>query len=72
LCPSPAAVSLSARHEAWRSRVFEPFFTTHAENNGLGLTLCSRIISQAKGHVQIESLEGVGTLVTFEVPRYYL
>lgn len=51
-------------------KVFEPFFTTHADATGLGLTSCFQIVHQLKGQIRIESLEGLGTNVTFELPAY--
>ncbi|MGV8082948.1 MAG: nitrogen regulation protein NR(II) [Coriobacteriia bacterium] len=36
-------------------RVFDPFFTTHAEGTGLGLTIVHRIIDDHGGHIEVES-----------------
>src|SRR5579859_2810108 len=48
------------------SRVFEPFFTTRAlgEGIGLGLSICHGIISRHQGTIDIQSVRGGGTTVT--------
>jgi two-component system NtrC family sensor kinase len=48
------------------SRVFEPFFTTRAagEGIGLGLSICHGIISRHQGTIDIQSARGTGTTVT--------
>jgi len=48
-------------------RVFEPFFTTRADNGGtgLGLSLCRMLISEMGGRIEVRSVLGQGT--TFRV-----
>ncbi|MCB9677980.1 MAG: PAS domain S-box protein [Alphaproteobacteria bacterium] len=57
--------------EALRERVLEPFFSTKetGRNTGIGLALVSATMADARGLVQIESTEGVGTCVTLFLPR---
>jgi signal transduction histidine kinase/ActR/RegA family two-component response regulator len=55
--------------EAVRRQVFEPFFTTKGEHGtGLGLSTCYGIISQAKGHVDVQSEPGRGACFTVYLP----
>lgn len=50
-------------------RIFTPFFTTKPVGigTGLGLAICQRIVSAARGEIQVSSQLGVGTVfrVTF-------
>ncbi|MGB5874507.1 MAG: ATP-binding protein [Bacteroidota bacterium] len=52
-----------------QEKIFVPFFTTKGEKGtGLGLAVCSKIISQHKGEIRIESAEGEGTVFTIYLP----
>jgi Na+/proline symporter/nitrogen-specific signal transduction histidine kinase len=55
------------------SYLFEPFFTTKApgEGTGLGLAIAYKIVSDHKGAISIDSVEGRGTRVTMDLPRIY-
>lgn len=46
-------------------RIFEPYFTTKPDAQGLGLTTASAIIKRHKGNIKVESREGKGT--TFHI-----
>lgn len=50
-------------------RVFDPFFTTKSRGTGLGLSVCSQIISMHNGTIQIESELDKGTTVIVELPK---
>jgi PAS domain S-box-containing protein len=51
-------------------RVFEPFFTTKPPGTGTGLGLCivQRIVSQAGGHLHVDSRWGHGTTFRVTLP----
>jgi len=53
-------------------KVFEPFFTTKpiGQGTGLGLSMIYGFARQSRGHVRIESTEGVGTTFRLYLPRY--
>jgi signal transduction histidine kinase len=50
-------------------KIFNPFFTTKETGTGLGLSIVRKIIEGHDGVVHIESTEGAGTTVTFQLPR---
>jgi signal transduction histidine kinase/CheY-like chemotaxis protein len=52
------------------SRLFEPFFTTRADDGGtgLGLSVVATIVRRAGGAADVASVEGVGTSILFYVP----
>jgi two-component system NtrC family sensor kinase len=54
-----------------RDRVFEPFFTTRAvgQGMGLGLSITNSIIEKHGGRIEISDAEGGGTRVTLHFPR---
>lgn len=49
-------------------RVFEPYFSTKKEMQGLGLTTAHAIISRHTGSISISSTEGTGTVVSIVLP----
>jgi two-component system C4-dicarboxylate transport sensor histidine kinase DctB len=49
-------------------RAFEPFFTTHRERAGLGLTVARAIASRYDGSVTLTSEPGRGTTVEVSLP----
>lgn len=50
------------------AKVQEPFFTTKATGNGLGLSICRSIVSELRGSLHIESQPQQGTRVRVLVP----
>jgi signal transduction histidine kinase len=50
-------------------RVLEPFFTTKAHGNGLGLSICRTVLWEVDGTLTIESEPGTGTRVFVGIPR---
>lgn len=52
-----------------RHRIFEPFFSHgKAEGIGLGMLIARKIVEEHGGAIAVESEEGVGTVVRFELP----
>lgn len=51
------------------SRVFQPYHSTKRDGSGLGMMIVQRIIRGHGGQVGIDSQEGVGTVVTLELPK---
>ncbi len=49
-------------------RIFEPYFTTKADGNGIGLAASRRNVRTWGGDVRISSVEGNGTTVTILLP----
>jgi len=54
------------------AKIQEPFFTTKADGNGLGLAICRSIVAQLRGQFRIESEPGQGTHVTVKLPYHVL
>lgn len=49
-------------------RIFEPFYTTKQEGQGLGLFLCRALLDAAGGSIDVESAIGQGTTFTLWLP----
>ncbi len=52
------------------SKVFEPFYTTKApgRGTGLGLSICYGIVAEHGGRLEVESVEGEGSLFRVRLP----
>ena len=64
------AVSGARLGEFLRARLFEPFFTTKGSDRGtgLGMGICKGIVESHGGHLEVESVQGVGTTMTVVLP----
>jgi two-component system nitrogen regulation sensor histidine kinase NtrY len=49
-------------------KIFVPFYTTKPEGSGIGLSLSRQIISNHRGQIGVESLEGKGTTFKLMLP----
>jgi signal transduction histidine kinase len=54
--------------ETTQERMFEPFFTSRLEGNGLGLATVREIVLQHGGAVKVQSAPGVGTRFEIWLP----
>jgi len=56
--------------EDTRARIFEPFFSTKASGNGvgLGLWITAEIVREHGGHIEVESIEGRGSTFRVSMP----
>ena len=52
-----------------QSKIFEPYFTTKAKGNGIGLANCKNIIDAHQGQLSVESTIGQGSTFIIEIPR---
>lgn len=51
-----------------KSKVFDPFFTTKERGTGLGLSIAYNIIKAHRGHIDVESNIGKGTVFAVRLP----
>jgi PAS domain S-box-containing protein len=49
-------------------KIFDPYFSTKPNGNGLGLTIAYSIIKAHKGMIAVDSVVGKGTTFTFYLP----
>ncbi|MEN8189916.1 MAG: ATP-binding protein [Thermodesulfobacteriota bacterium] len=49
-------------------KVFDPYFSTKLEGNGLGLAICYSIINKHDGHISVHSGTDGGTIFTIYLP----
>lgn len=51
-------------------QVFDPFFTSHTQGSGLGLTTVQRIVTEHNGVVSVKSTPGKGAEFQIQLPLY--
>lgn len=49
-------------------KIFIPFFSTKKSGSGIGLSLCKQIVLLHKGSIQVQSVEGQGTVFVMQFP----
>lgn len=54
--------------DAVKQQMFEPFFTTHPNARGLGLSAAQDIVAAHGGHFEVTTAPGMGTTVRFCLP----
>ncbi|HIP52642.1 MAG TPA: PAS domain-containing sensor histidine kinase [Chromatiales bacterium] len=54
--------------EEEKERIFEPFYTTHAQGTGLGMAIVKRIIDQHHGSIRVYANKPRGTCVAVVLP----
>jgi len=50
------------------ANIFEPFFSTKPEGNGLGLALAHRIVRDHDGDIEVRTDTELGTIFTLVLP----
>lgn len=50
-------------------KIFQPYFTTKTDGNGLGLLVVQRVVRAHGGEIMLESSEGKGLVFTIRLPR---
>lgn len=53
-------------NEEVMNNIFIPFFSTKKNGSGIGLSLCKQIMMLHKGNIQVQSVEGKGTVFTLQ------
>lgn len=51
-----------------QEKVFHPFYSSKMGAHGLGLTITKKIITRMNGQIQVQSIQGVGTVVEIMLP----
>ena len=51
-------------------KIFDPYYTTKSDGNGLGLTICHSIVKRHGGGIDVTSLPGKGSSFTIFLPAY--
>ena len=49
-------------------KIFQPFFTTQSQQNGLGLPICKFLLEQYGGTISFQSVKGKGSSFSIQLP----
>ncbi len=52
-----------------KNKIFDLYFTTKKDGNGLGLSITQKIISQHNGYIKIENNLPTGTIFKIILPQ---
>ena len=57
-----------------KERIFETFFSTKSidRGTGLGLSICKEIVSKYEGQIEVESMQGEGSIFSILIPKKFL
>ncbi len=53
------------------SKVFQAYYTTKKEGHGLGMMIVQRIMREHGGHINLESRQDLGTVITLQFPQQH-
>ncbi|SHJ71491.1 sensor histidine kinase [Paramaledivibacter caminithermalis] len=56
--------------EEYLEKIFNPFFTTHSQGTGLGLSVVHKLVVENKGEIEVDSIVGKGTKFIIRFPLY--
>jgi two-component system, NtrC family, sensor kinase len=61
-------------HESVLAHIFEPFYTTKAQDKGtgLGLSICREIVNRYDGNISVESAVNQGSAFTIVIPKKFI
>jgi len=51
-------------------KIFEPFYTTRPGGVGLGLWVCIQLVDAIDGRIDVDSVEGKGSVFTLSIPMF--
>jgi len=49
-------------------KIFDPYYTTKPDGNGLGLAICHSILKKHNAHISVQSVPGSGTTFIIQLP----
>jgi signal transduction histidine kinase len=53
-------------------KLFQPLVTTKAKGMGMGLAVCKRLLEAQGGQIEIESEQGIGTVVIIKIAPQHI